>query len=108
METVPGDGRVGTEEPGGEEDLLEGTHGFDTLGGEALACAGKEAEAALIPAEQVHRAELLAAFGDQIRTVLCEVFLNAAAAWGSLATCDLRAVFTCAPHLRFTNPFKVL
>lgn len=102
LEVITGDGRVCPEKPSGEEDLLEGAHGFDPLGRESFACTGEEAETTLILAVQVHAVESLTVLGDQVRTVLCEVFLKASAACGSFATCDLRAVLTCAPYLRFT------
>lgn len=102
FEVIPGDGRVCPEEPSGQEDLLEGAHRLDPEGCEALACAGEESEAALILAVQVHAAIPLAALSDQLRAVLREVFLKTSAAFGSLATCDFRAVLTCAPYLRFT------
>ena len=94
MKVMARDGRVGPEKPSGLEDLLKGAYRLDPLRGESFARAGEESEAALILRVQVHRSEPLAALGDQVSTVLGEVFLKASAANGSFKTCDLRAVLT--------------
>ena len=97
LEVVPGDGRECPEKPSGLEDLLKGADRFDPFGGNPLACTCEEAEAALIPAVQVHAGAAGGGQGDQFRTALLEVFLKAATASGSFFTCDLRATLHWAP-----------
>ena len=54
VEVIPGDGRVGTEQVGVLEDLLERADPFDASGREPSVRAGEESEAALVLAVQVY------------------------------------------------------
>ncbi len=102
LETVTVHGGIGPEEVGVAEGLLEGAYRPCPLSLEPPAHIGKEPEAALVLAVEVHFFVTARLGGYGFSAVLREVFLNAATFSRSFLICDFLATLTDAPKWRLT------